>query len=179
MDGGLDAMRHWIGRHDWSGLEAEFDRRCRELDARSASRIADIDLRDYEGELADGLRKAADSIGGSTKAVYWEFDPDNDWSSAFFLCRSYQPEAEGDDGWAADFDEQAIVRGPSASALARQFASGWDKAPSATEKNLDLIARTIAAFGRACGSWASTVPLCAGFHDQDLVFRIREGRSAT
>jgi hypothetical protein len=109
MDDGLEAMRQWIGRHDWSGLESEFDRRCREADGSLASRIADIDLRDYEDELADCLRKAAGSIGGSTKAVYWEFDPDNDWSSSFFLSRSYRSEAEGDDGWAADFDEQAIA----------------------------------------------------------------------
>jgi hypothetical protein len=71
--------------------------------------IADVDLDAYRAQLTDGLRKAMDlaSIGHS-RAVYWEFDVDNGWDSAFFLCRSYSPEAAADDGWADDLYRVAV-----------------------------------------------------------------------
>lgn len=170
---GLDEMRDWIVRADWSGLVSEFDRRCRQIDANGSARIAGVPTDEFESELAKGLARAIAALSVSTKAVYWEFDPDNAWTSAFFLCRDYREESDAHDEWAADFDESRVIVGPSHMGLAREYDSGWDRTDAMVARNLALIARTIAAFGRASETSRSKLPICAGYHDQELVFRVR------
>jgi hypothetical protein len=71
---------------------------CRAADVEAAQRIAAVDLRPYRANLTEGLTNAmtrAAELGAN--AVYWEFDTDNGWASAFFLCKSYSPEQNGND----------------------------------------------------------------------------------
>jgi hypothetical protein len=107
--------------------------------------------------------------------VYWEFDLDNGWQSSFFLCASYSPEEDEDDDWASDFDEADVVAGPRMPEFARLYDPAWDETEGAIACNLRLIARTLGAFGRAAAaSWTSPLPLCAGYHDQEILFRVVE-----
>jgi hypothetical protein len=169
----IETMRAWIARRDWHGLEARAETACRLLDPVATDAIADIDLTSYEDRLADGLRTAGAQGSSQVRAMYWEFDPDNGWSSAFFSCLAYSPERRADDDWASDFDDSRVLPGPDQPALAAQFASSWDATPEIASRNAYLIARTIAAFGRAAASaWDAPIPLCAGYHDQDRVFRV-------
>jgi hypothetical protein len=173
---GIDAMRDGISRQAWRKVETAAAANCRELDPKAADAIAAIDLMPYRGQLSSALREVLEGARShGSAAVYWEFDPDNGWDSAFFLCGDYTPEADGDDEWASDFDEEGIVRGPAEPNLAALYATSWDGTPADAARNLFLIGRTVAAFGQAAqGLWPASIPLCAGHHDQDSPFRLVE-----
>ena len=80
-------------------------------------------------------------------AVYFEYDLDNDWQSAFFLCEKYKPESAQDDDWACDWIENFSGPDfPEASDIYRE--NHFDRTPIAKGSTLYLIARTVAAFGR-------------------------------
>jgi hypothetical protein len=172
----IDAMRPGLRGRRWEEVEAAAMAMCRNQVPVGADAIAAVDLGDYRTRLAEGLT-GAEQRASSAKAgaIYWEFDLDNDWSSTFFICRSYSPESAGDDGWAADFDESTTIAGPSQSELSRLFATNWNKTAADIGCNIFLIARTLVAFGKAAELVSGTrVPLCAGYHDQDVVFRIHD-----
>jgi hypothetical protein len=168
----LDEIRRWIAHRDWDGLEAEFSSRCERVDPSAADRIEAIRLGDYEGFLRAALDRVQSAEPINTQAIYWEFNPDSGWQSAFFQCLGYQPEAAGDDEWASDFDEANVLEGPDAPGLAAEFATDWDRSDRSIAKNAYLVARTIATFGRASSAWHSRLPLCAGHHDQELLYRV-------
>ena len=79
------------------------------------------------------------SRAAGARAIYWEFDPDNDWKSAFFPCRSYAPERAWNDDWAADYEQSAIVEGPSMPEMARLAAASWDKSAADVARNAYLV----------------------------------------
>jgi hypothetical protein len=176
----VDEMAMHFGRRSPKAAGAVVEelayRRCADLDGAAASLIAAIDLVPYREEIRSHLEQIAQHPEASVKAVYWEFDPDNGWSSAFFACSSYRPESDDDDGWAADFDDAATVTGPSMPELADLRASTWTKTPADAARNAFLVARTVAAIGWAASEWSSRVPLTAGYHDQSRVFRVRSTR---
>jgi hypothetical protein len=171
IDAGIEQMRPRIASGDWKGLEAAYEAICREADAGAASAISSIDLAPYASALEELLEAVGTRISPTAAAVYWEFDTDNGWQSNFYECRSYRPEVDGDDDWVSDFDPSTIVRGPAMPALAARLAPTWSGTVSDTARSLYLIARTVAAFGPASAVWLASVPLCAGFHDQSVVFR--------
>jgi len=173
---GIDAMREGIRRRAWREVETTAGTYCRELDAKAADAIAALDLAPYRDQIASVLETVlATARAQGSAAVYWEFDLDNGWDSAFFLCGDYAPEVDEDDEWASDFDEAGVVRGPAQSDLARLYGKSWDGTPAEVARNLFLIGRTVAAFGEASQRiWPTTIPLCAGHHDQDSVFRFIE-----
>jgi hypothetical protein len=76
---------------------------------------------------------------------------------------------------ASDFDAESAVHGPAQPDLASLYAKSWDGSPADAARNLLLISRTVAAFGEAAqGVWPATIPLCAGHHDQNSLFRFVE-----
>ncbi len=168
---GIEEMRPRIASGDWKDLERAYEAMCRETDARAASAISFIDLAPYASALEASLEAVGKRIRPATAAVYWEFDPDNGWQSNFYECRTYRPEVDGDDDWASDFDPSTVIDGPAMPDLAARLAPTWNGTVSDTARNLYLIARTMAAFGRASAAWLDDAPLCAGFHDQSIVFR--------
>jgi len=166
-------MRTWIAQGNWDGLERAFRTRAERVAPDSADRIARVGLVAYEADLRRELMRLASLPQNETRAIYWEFEPDNGWHSAWFRCRSYQPESAGDDEWASDFRDSDVTPGPDAPGLAAEFARGWDLDDETSARNLFLVARTVAALGRASTIWRLHLPLCAGYHDQDVVFRVR------
>jgi hypothetical protein len=176
INAGLDGMRDGLRTREWAQVEAAAGAVCANLDRGGFDRIAALDLRPYQDELATVLRGVADSASSSdATAVYWEFDLDNGWDSAFFLCDDYAPEEDGDDSWASVYDEDNVVSGPSQSDLAAIYPRSFNATDSEVARNLFLIARTVVAFGQAASEvWPDELPLCAGFHDQESLFRIVE-----
>jgi hypothetical protein len=168
----IDAMHDSIALRDWARLEKESDEACEQADPARAEVVRSIALAPYVAALKTGLDAAAGHLPRDVAAIYWEFDVDNRWSSAFFLCRSYRSEEDGDDEWASDFDPALTIAGPSMPLLASQLASTWNGSPRDAAVNAFLVARTIASIGRASTNWGHQVPLCAGYHDQWVVFRV-------
>jgi len=142
---GIDAMRDGIRRRAWREVETTAGTYCRELDAKAADAIAALDLAPYRDQIASVLETVlATARAQGSAAVYWEFDLDNGWDSAFFLCGDYAPEVDEDDEWASDFDEAGVVRGPSQSDLARLYGSHG----TARQPTLPVISSSLAALLR-------------------------------
>lgn len=161
-------MAAFVREGDWSALESAYHDDCAELAPAVAMVIRSTDLADYRHHLVTAVSEIKLT---SARAVYWEFDPDNGWSSAFFLCNAYQPEGARDDEWAADFDQ--TVPGPELKDFALLYDPSFSGTAAATARNLYLFARTFAAFGTAImPRWKLGIPLCAGYHDQANVFRV-------
>jgi hypothetical protein len=167
----IEAMRPWVSRDDWEGLQRAFGDACRGEAPDMAQRITAVDTRPYSASLRGLLAQVGTQLDGGVEAVYWEFDVDNSWESAVFLCRSYRPEAAGNDDWASDFDPDDVVQGPGMYELA-ELVRAWNGSDEDAAVNAYLVARTVAAFGDAAADWRADRPLCAGYHDQWSVFRI-------
>lgn len=171
----IDEMKDFIAEGDWDGLEKAARKRCEKLAGKEiAKQIAEVDLSEYGEELEEGLKRAyeeAEDIGAA--AVNFEYEMENHWNGAFYICSEYSPEDEEDDDWAAVPDEE--VEGPSCPELAELFAATFDVNDKDRAINGYLIARTIAAFGRCVDVLPDPeVAVTIGFHDQDGVLRIRE-----
>ena len=163
-------MRPLIAAGDMDALEDPYRRACADADPGLSRQIADLELASWGADLGWASVLARPS-SPDIAAVYWEFDPDNGWQNAFFGCGRYRPEADGEDDWAADVLE--TTPGPGNSQLAVLYDPSFDGTEFAIAGNLFLFARTFAEFVRATRSaWPERLPLCAGFHDQDSVFRV-------
>jgi hypothetical protein len=169
----LDSLREPIRARDWQTLWGLRERFVAESQPSIATEIARLDLDGYREAIAAMLERASRKWKGSQGAAYWEFNPEDRWSSHLFLCNSYNDEAEQDDDWASDFDEGSVEEGPAAPALARLYEPAWDSTRGIAARNLALIAITLEVVALVADrSWRLPIPLCAGYHDQDVVFRI-------
>jgi hypothetical protein len=178
---GLEGLRGPLRNRDWDALEGTARRACSEGDPGVADAIAAVDVSAFEAMIESDLRALSVTAWDErAAAVYWEFDPEDDWNSAFFLCASYEPEEADSDDWAADFDDETVVVGPSMPELAELYEPSWQDDEMGGACNLYLIARTMAAFGRAAArSWSAGLPLCSGYHDQQVVFRVYEPKASS
>ncbi|MDY7080497.1 MAG: hypothetical protein SXV54_26760 [Chloroflexota bacterium] len=175
--GYLEEMPRWIRRKDWTGLESRFQELANELaGVTQANRIAKIVFSQYQKSLSENLRRAIKRASDrGAKALYFEYDLDNDWQSTFFICDKYAPESEGNDDWACEWVED--LAGPKFPALGEVYLeNGFDRTEAAKGCTLYLIARTVAAFGRCLDEHLApaTLAVCVAFHDQDPNFRLQE-----
>jgi hypothetical protein len=108
----IEAMRPWIALRDWAGLERNFRDACRADAPDREPGVSAVDLRQYSAALTDLIERIPHLLGPKIAAVYWEFDLDNEWSSAAFLCLAYEPEGAADDDWASEFDVERVVQAP-------------------------------------------------------------------
>ena len=169
----------WVARRDWDGLESEFRRSAEELcGKKKATRVAEIDLDGYSRSLEKAFKGALSSASrNQAAAIYFEYDLDNLWGSAFFICPSYRPESAGDDDWACDSID--ILEASSQDDFAEIYQeSGFDRSPDAVGATLFLVARTVATLGRILDRHpAPGLAICAAFHDQNPILRLQEGQA--
>lgn len=175
----LEEMKRYIADNDWDGLEKSARKRAEKLAGKEvAQTIADVDLAAYTEQLEDALKEAYERAEEEeAAAVYFEYDMDNQWSGSLYVCADYSPEDDEDDDWASNCDEE--LEAPDCPALAELYEPDFDADDKDRGTNGYLIARTIAAFGRCVEVMPDAeFAVCIGFHDQDVVTRIRdaEGR---
>ena len=172
----IEQMKPFIKRTDWAGLEEEFCALAENLGGTGTARpIKSLDFDRYQQALSSGLDQAKRMASRlEARAIYLEYDLDNDWESTFFLCKEYRSEAADDDDWACDYVQ--TIPGPAfPEASAIYDENGFDRTPLATGSTLYLIARTVASFGRvACLAPSGSLPICIAYHDQDPIFRISD-----
>jgi len=139
-------------------------------------RIASVSLAEYERSLRQAVVEAFEAAAEhNTKAVYFEFDLDNDWASSFFLCTEYSPLSAGDDDWACEFHHALL--GPDLAAFSEIYHENhFDRTEVAKGSTLFLVARTVASFVRAIEGVdiPPATAVCVAFHDQDPIMRIHE-----
>ena len=176
IDSYFDQMDSYLVAKDWDGLEAKFEEIATRLaGSYQSSRIASIDFSQYQKSLCKSFTTAIERANAfPAKAVYFEYDLDNDWQSSFFICQHYNPGAAGDDDWASDWVDQ--VNGPDFPELSEIYSEHhFDKTDTAKGSTLFLVARTVATFGRCIKMYeGNKLALCIAFHDQDPIMRIRE-----
>ncbi|MED4002543.1 hypothetical protein [Priestia aryabhattai] len=168
-------------------LQAElFEKSCEEMEAKyyelcstnvggnEAERIHNINLDTFQTQVKSSLQEAMHIVNEqSAKAIYFEYDMDNDWESTFFICDGYSSLIEEDDDWASDWIDE--IEGPNNKEFAQVYKENdFDATEKAKAITLFLIVRTLVAFGTVAKSMKLNVPLCIGFHDQDPIMRIKE-----
>jgi hypothetical protein len=171
----IERMSDYIELKNWNGLESHFKTIAQSLAGEEiASDISEVNLSNYQKQLCADLTLAIEKARNlNAKAIYFEYDLDNDWQSHFFVCQNYNLPTEGDDEWACDWlDEFESTDSPSFGDL---YIPGFDSTEIAKGASLYLIARTVAAFGRCCEKYVTeSFAICLAFHDQDPVMRIYE-----
>ena len=172
----ISRMKPFIASHDWDGLERKYRKLAVKLAGKQqAARIADLDFASYQRLLDPFVVDAAMGAEAlKAKAVYFEYDLDNDWQSGFYLCGEYNPESADDEDWACDWIEDfGGPEFPEASKIYRE--NYFDRTPIAKGSTLYLVARTVAAFGRCVVHTAPpNLTVCIAFHDQAPIVRILE-----
>jgi hypothetical protein len=171
----IEQMIPHINAKDWDALESHFKSIAEFLAGKEyTSKIAEVNLSNYQNSLCTELSLAIEKARNlSAKAIYFEYDLDNDWQSNFFICQDYNPQMSGDEDWACDWLDE--VKGSDFSLFGDLYIPGFDSTEAFRGANLYLIARTVAAFGRSCEKYQSEkFAICLAFHDQDPVMRIYE-----
>jgi hypothetical protein len=172
----LSDIKNIILKDNLTDLETSFfDIASQLADKETAVMISQIDLTAYSQQLAEAYEKANRLTNTKkSKAIYFEFDMDDNWQGVFFLCSRYKPEKEGNDDWACEWEHK--VAGPGNSDFAKFFQNnGFDETPKAIGITSYLIARTVTVFwGIVKSRKMPSVSVCIGYHDQNIVFRINE-----
>ncbi|ENB9403775.1 TPA: hypothetical protein ACGW5B_001813 [Bacillus paranthracis] len=173
----LEEMQEDIFLLSVERIELKYFEICSMLaSAEYAERIKAIDLESYKEGIRGGLDAAVEmTTDEEAKAIYFEYDLDNEWNSQFYICEEYAALEEEDDDWASEWIYD--VEGPKCIELADVYAeNGFDTNEKAMGITLYLIARTVCSFISACSVVQSSIPICIGFHDQDPI--IRTGRDS-
>ena len=91
-----------------------------------AERIKVIDVESYKVSIRVGLDAAVEmATNEEAKAIYFEYDLDNEWTSQFYICEEYAPLEEEDDDWASEWTYD--VEGPESVELADMYnENGFD-----------------------------------------------------
>jgi hypothetical protein len=148
----LEKMDSYISKADWGGLEKAYEQVAKKsVTEKQVQKILEINLSDYQNKLSKGLVSAVRKAKRTeAKAIYFEYDLDNDWASNFFICPDYKtPDAEDDD-WASDWIDE--VKGPDCVAFGTLYDTSFDRTAFARGNNLLLITRTVATLGRCSES---------------------------
>jgi hypothetical protein len=175
----IELMKPLIRACDWVGLEQQSELRCQEhageTDSLSISRVP---VQAYQTALASSLSFAvAKANAASAKAIYFEFDMEDGWTSWFFICPTYQE--RWDRLLGTDYLEE--IDGPRMPQFAEIYGELQIFAPVPREATMTsyLIARTFACFGRASQPFAASgISFGIAFHDQDEIIRLHDGRAA-
>lgn len=173
----LEEMYEFLRENDWDDLEAEYRERAEKWSGKKvADKIHSVKLKSYANKLEDALTRAVETAESlPAKAVYFEYDIDNDWKSYFYICPEYYPENEEEEEWAGEWEER--IKGPSLPAFAKIYDKngGHGDDDSGNGVTLYLISRTVAALGRALDDIPSTsLAVCIGYHDQEPIWRLQE-----
>ncbi|SCM95867.1 Uncharacterized protein BWINRASL_03115 [Bacillus mycoides] len=168
----LEEMQEDIFSLSVEQIEVKYYDICSTLASSAhAEQIKSIPLDSYKEGMRIGLKEALEiTASEETKAIYFEYDLDNEWDSQFYICDDYMFLEEEDEDWASDWTDK--IEGPSLGELAAIYGeNGFDSDRKSVGITLYLIARTVCSFISACSGIQSNLPICIGFHDQDPIMR--------
>lgn len=164
--------------NDWDTLEHHFYQLALRVAGSSvASQIQEVDLTAYTSAVARFFKNQLSEMSfHGIKGLFFEFDLENGWRGTLYICDRYNPSHAGNDTWAKKWFQKAA--GPRLAEFARLYQELGDLAgveDSKVTAGLYLIARTIAAVGRAFGEAPLTrASICVGHTGQKHLSRIYE-----
>jgi hypothetical protein len=181
LDDFLEKLQSCADGKKWGELEDYFYEYCLHYSSEeTAHSIKNAQLEEYKqaieilNDKALGLAKQHNA-----KAVYFEYNLDNQWNSGYYICENYLSKEEDDDDWAADFmlldDELDFCPEFGEFEFANHYRVGFMATPLNAAVNFYLIARTTTLFGKMNNSidWGN-IALCIGFHGQQIATRIKD-----
>ncbi|WP_047985859.1 hypothetical protein [Ornithinibacillus californiensis] len=170
----LEEMQKDILTYDLEGFEKKYYQLCYEKSGEDeAKKIQKVNLDRYRESIENGFSQSLEiATKCAAKAVYFEYDMDNEWNSNFFICDEYNQPAEEDDDWASDWIDEVEV-GTLEKLSEIYLENGFDSTDKALGNTLYLIARTVALFSNVCQKVKTNIPICIAFHDQDPIMRIK------
>ncbi|UYP05959.1 hypothetical protein [Priestia megaterium] len=171
----LDELQTELFEKPYEEMEAKYYELCStNVEGNTAERIHNINLDTFQTQVKSSFQEAVRIVNEkSAKAIYFEYNMENNWESTFFICDGYSSLLEEDDDWASDWIDE--IEGPSNKEFAQIYQkNGFDATEKARIITLFLIVRTLVAFAKAVKNIKVDVPLCVGFHDQDPIMRIKE-----
>src|SRR6478736_7269784 len=104
----LDELQAELFEKSYEEMEAKYYKLCStQVEGNEAERIHNINLDTFQMQVKVSLQEAVRIVNEqSAKAIYFEYDMDNDWESTFFICDGYSSLFEEDDDWASDWIEE-------------------------------------------------------------------------
>lgn len=177
----VQTMLPLVESRDWAMLEETYlNRASNFVDAEFMNILRNEDVSAYQETLEMTLRKVLGVIKDkpSVRAIYYEFTMFRLWEGFFYLNTEYNDPEQGD-AWVCEYDEKYI--GPRFG----RFSDLYERISLSEELDamravaLALIARCIAAMGRAVEnvrkSEEISIPVCIGLNGQEPVFRLHRG----
>ncbi|MFC5774101.1 hypothetical protein [Ectobacillus antri] len=171
----LDEMQSDIVSLNTVELEQKYFNVCVQISGKDmAEQIKNINTTHYQELLGEAFTKAIkSSLDSETKAIYFEYDMDNNWKGTYYLCTEYYPLSEENDDWACEWEES--IAGP----CLLEFSNLYDNKGGFNNSlnigvTLYLIARTVVVFREIATKFNINLPLCIAYHDQDPIMRIYE-----
>jgi len=175
----LDELQLQLRTYPLSRIEEYYYMRCCDVAGNTlGNRIKSLSLEEYKKQLKKGIKDSLTRIqNGVGRAIYFEYDMDDNWQGSFYLCTEYVP---NEDEWACEWED--VLEGPSLSDFGELIMHyGFDKDETSVAVTMYLIARTVCAFSDVVSSVkeANRVPIAIGYHDQDDIYHMDHRRSAS
>ncbi|MEK4029363.1 hypothetical protein MKZ02_12620 [Pseudobacillus sp. FSL P4-0506] len=172
----LEELQKDLNEKTLDEIEVKYYQLCLKLAGiKLSNEIKEVDLYAYTDELKIGLNKALDiAKSESAKAIYFEYDLDNNWDSTFFICEEYSPLEDNEEDWACDWIED--LEGPSLERFSEIYSkNGFDGSNVAIGSTIYLVTRTVVSYVKVFKELSSTssIPVCIAFHDQDPILRVK------
>ena len=157
-----------------SALKNKYHNLCYAIDKDAALDIHNIDFSLYKKDIRNGLDLALNKMENKLyKAVYFEYDIDNNWQTSCFLCSKYNSIKDNDEDWACEFEEDFFISElPECTKIYKKyFLKSFD-----TLTNLFLIIRTAIVFKEVLSNEFKNYnhQVCIAFHDQSYITRLNE-----
>ncbi|ENQ3077895.1 hypothetical protein [Bacillus multifaciens] len=169
----FDELQNNIFNLQPKDIELKYFEICKQLSGVAfVQDIYELNMNEYEEGLEDSFKAALRYLhDDEIKAIYFEYDMDNNWASEFYLCKDYNELSEEDDDWACDWDVH--IEGPSLSRFAQmyQMKGGFHNQQESIGITLLLIVRTIVSFFNVVKKYNIFIPICIAYHDQYPIMR--------
>ncbi len=170
----LEEMQYELIHGNLTEIERKYYTLCSDKAGKNeAKRIQSVKLEKYRQSIEKGISQSVKLASkSSAKAIYFEYDMDNEWSSNFFICDEYNILNEQDDDWACDWIDE--VEGETLEEFADIYSeNGFDTTSKALGNTLYLVARTVVTFAHVSQKAQTNIPICIAFHGQDPIMRIK------
>ena len=172
----LSNMQKLIFNNNWGEFEKHYHSLCESYSPDLAKQIASGESQYLTdrifGSYCKALKKARKN---NAKAIYYEYDLDNDWKTAFFVCPEYYPINEKNDDWACHWLSDHIAPGIHDFGKIYAKLGGFCNSDENTAVTLYMIARTTSILNSIIQRKPpQNINICIGFHDQDPIHRIYE-----
>ena len=148
------------------------------LSDRLLKTINNINLSNYEKSIEEAIPEAIEVAKEfNAKAIYFDYDIDNDWDSYLFICSDYNSVEDGIEDWSTKWVASIITVSlfDYADIFLKEANQDFFEGKHDTAILLMLIARTNILFAKAALKYKDCgFKICIGYHDQDIATRIVE-----